>query len=132
MTLDRSLIGSASEPQTFEVERGAIVKFAAAIGDSQPDYLSGEAAPPTFPTTFWIDLPAFEGIDPARFLHGEEEYVYERPIRAGDRLTCISRVVDLTEKETRLGAVTFGVVETEGREDGGDLVFTAKTTLIIR
>ena len=132
MPLDRSLIGAASQPQTFEVEKGAIVKLAEAIGDPHPDYREGLAAPPTFPTTFRLSVPALDEIDPARFLHGEQEYAYERPIRAGDRLTCVARVADVAEKETRLGKATFVVVETEGRDETGALVFTGRATVIVR
>ena len=134
MTLDRSLIGAATEPQTFDVEQGAIVRLAEAIGDPHLDYLTGDAAPPTFPTTFnfRMKVPALAAIDPARFIHGDQEYAYERPLRAGDRVTCVAKVADVAEKETRLGTVTFVVVETEGRDDAGELVFTGRATLIVR
>lgn len=134
MTLDRSLIGDASEAVTLDVEKGAIVKFAQAIGDAQSAYLEGSAAPPTFPTTFQFRTrhPALADIDPARFIHGEQEYAYERPLRAGDRITCVTRIADVSEKETRLGSATFVVVETEGRDEGGELVFTGRSTAIVR
>ncbi len=132
MTIDRSLVGASSSPQTFEVERGAAVKLADAIGDPHPDYRAGLAVPPTFPTTFRPPIPALDAMDPARFLHGEEEYTYERPLRPGDRLTCLARVVDVADKDTRLGRATFVTVETEGRNEAGELVFTGRTTLILR
>lgn len=134
MTIDRSNIGDASEPVTFDVEQGAIVRMAEAIGDPQPAYLDGSAAPPTFPTTFnfRLPVPSLKAIDPARFLHGEQEYAYERPLRAGDRITCQARIADVTDKETKLGTVTFVVVETEGRDEAGELVFTGRATAIVR
>jgi acyl dehydratase len=134
VTLDRTLIGAATEPRTFEVEKGAIVRLAEAIGDPQPDYLAGKVAPPTFPTTFNFRLrvPALAEIDPARFIHGDQEYAYERPLVAGDLITCISRVSDVRTKETRLGPATFVIVETEGRDDAEALVFTGRATLIVR
>jgi hypothetical protein len=36
------------------------------------------------------------------------------------------------EKETRLGKAAFVVVETEGRDDAGELVFTGRATAIVR
>lgn len=134
MALDRSLIGTATEPQTFDIEKGTIVRLAEAIGDDNPAYLDGSIAPPTFPTLFNFRLrhPALEAIDPARFIHGDQEYVYERPLRAGDRITCVTRIADVTEKETRLGTATFVVSETEGRDEAGELVFTGRATLIVR
>ena len=89
-----SNIGDASEPVTFDVERGAIVRLAEAIGDDQPAYAEGTAAPPTFPTTFnfRLPVPSLSAIDPARFIHGDQEYAYERPLRAGDRITCVAKI----------------------------------------
>jgi hydroxyacyl-ACP dehydratase HTD2-like protein with hotdog domain len=134
VSLDRSLIGTASESVTFDIEKGAAVKLAEAIGDPHPAYVAGTAVPPTFPTTFHFRVrhPALEEIDPARFIHGEQEFEYERPLRPGDRVTCATRITDLNEKETRLGTAYFVTVETEGRDDGGDLVFTSRSTLIVR
>jgi acyl dehydratase len=134
VTIDRSNIGDASEPVTFDVEQGAIVRMAEAIGDPQPAYLEGSAAPPTFPTTFnfRLPVPSLKAIDPARFLHGEQEYAYERPLRAGDRVTCVAKITDVSDKETKLGTVTFVVVETEGRDEAGELVFTGRATAIVR
>jgi hydroxyacyl-ACP dehydratase HTD2-like protein with hotdog domain len=127
-------VGDTTEPVTFDVEKGAIVRLAEAIGDPHPDYAEGAAAPPTFPTlfNFRLRVPSLEKIDPARFIHGEQEYAYERPLRAGDRITCLSRISDVQEKETRLGKAAFVVVETEGRDDAGELVFTGRATAIVR
>jgi hydroxyacyl-ACP dehydratase HTD2-like protein with hotdog domain len=134
VTLDRSNIGDSSDAITFDVEKGAVVKFAEAIGDLQPAYLEGTAAPPTFPTTFnfRLPVPSLRAIDPARFIHGEQEYVYERPLRAGDRITCVAKIANVTEKETKLGAATFVDVETEGRDETGGLVFTGRATVLVR
>jgi hydroxyacyl-ACP dehydratase HTD2-like protein with hotdog domain len=127
-------VGDASDSITFDVERGAAVRLAEAIGDDQPAYSEGTAAPPTFPTTFnfRLPVPSLKAIDPARFIHGDQEYAYERPLRAGDRITCVARIAGVTEKETRLGTATFVVVETEGRDQAGELVFTGRATVILR
>ncbi|HEU0303150.1 MAG TPA: MaoC family dehydratase N-terminal domain-containing protein [Gaiellaceae bacterium] len=134
MTSERPQVGDASESIAFDVERGAIVRLAEAIGDPHAAYAEGAAAPPTFPTTFnfRLPVPSLRAIDPARFIHGEQEYAYERPLRAGDRITCVARIADVNEKETRLGPATFVVVETEGRDEAGKLVLTGRSTLIVR
>ena len=131
MAIDRSLIGKESEEVVFEVEKGAIRKFAEAIGDPTPAYQRGEIAPPTFPTTFRIPIPGLS-LELSRVLHGEQEYTFQRPIRAGDRVRCKSRVVDVYEKEGRLGRMTFLVTEIEGRDEEGELVFTGRSTVIVR
>ena len=38
----------------------------------------------------------------------------------------------MNEKETRLGTAHFVVVETEGRDQAGELVFTGRATAIVR
>ncbi len=132
VAIDRALIGARSEPQTFEVERGAIRRFAEAIGDAHPAFRAGEVAPPTFPTTFSMAVPLLK-IDPARVLHGEEEFVYERPLRAGDRVTCIRRIVDVYERRgRRLGPLACVVIEIEGRDPQGTLLYRGRSTLLVR
>jgi hypothetical protein len=126
-----SVIGATSEPETFEVERGAIRKFAEAIDDPTPAYRSGEIAPPTFPTTFRTRIPGVS-LPPARVLHGGEEYVYERPIRAGDRITCVRRVVDTYVKRGGSGILNFLITEQEGRDPSGSLVFRCRSTVLVR
>lgn len=129
--IDPALIGSTSEPLTIEVERGAIRDFAQAIGDPNPSYLSGEIAPPTFPTTFRVAIPGLN-LPPARVLHGGEEYTYERPIRGGDRITCVRRIVDTYVKQGNSGTLNFLVSEQEGRDAEGNLVYRSRSTVIVR
>ncbi len=131
MPLDKSLIGAESEPELFTVERGAIRKFADAIGDPNPIYQRGDVAPPTFPTTFRVRIPGLADIDPSRFIHGNEEYMYERPLRAGDVVMVTRKVTDLFVKEGRLGQMTFVIASLEGRNPSGTLIFSGKTTVII-
>ena len=130
-TLSHDLIGRASEVVLFEVERGAIRKFAEAVQDQTPACLTGDVAPPTFPTTFRISIPGLTyGL--ARVLHGAQEYRYERPLRAGDRVRCQVRVADIYRRQGRLGEMTFLILTMEGQDESGTLVFTGKTTAILR
>jgi hypothetical protein len=129
--LSRDLIGRESEVVLFEVERGAIRKFAEAVQDQTPECLRGEVAPPTFPTTFRITIPGLT-FDLARVLHGAQEYRYERPLRAGDRVRCRLRVADVYQRKGRLGEMTFLILALEGRDESGTSVFTGTTTAILR
>lgn len=132
MALSSSIIGMTSAPEVFEVERGAIRKMARALDDPTPEYQRGEIAPPTFPTTFRMDdVPWLEGIDRSRFIHTNQAFEYQRPLRPGDVITCVQRVVDVFEKQGKLGQMTFLVTETAGRDESGALVFTARSTRLI-
>lgn len=130
-TLSRDLIGRESEVVLFEVERGAIRKFAEAVQDQTPECLRGDVAPPTFPTTFRMTIPGLT-YDLARVLHGAQEYRYERPLRAGDRVRCRVRVADVYRRQGRLGEMTFLILAMEGTDESGRPVFTATTTAILR
>ncbi len=52
-------------------------------------------------------------------------------LRLGDVITCVQRVVDVFEKQGKLGQMTFLVTETEGRDESGALVFTVRSTRLI-
>ena len=129
--VSRDLIGRQSDEVLVEVERGAIRKFAQAVGDTTEACLRGEVAPPTFPTTIRIPIPGVT-YDLARVLHGGQEYRFQRPIRAGDRLRCRTSLTDVYRREGRLGAMTFLIIELEGRAENGDPVFTGRSTVIVR
>ena len=125
------LIGAESADVLVEVERGAIRKFAEAVGDTTEACLRGDVAPPTFPTTIRLAIPGLT-YDLARVLHGGQEYRYQRPIRAGDRLRCRARLTDVYTREGKLGLMTFFIIELEGRDEDGAPVFTGRSTVILR
>ncbi|GMA63758.1 MaoC family dehydratase N-terminal domain-containing protein [Alicyclobacillus fastidiosus] len=141
MLIDKNVIGRTGEARAIEIEKGAIRKFVEAIGDKNPLYCdeayaqaNGYAslvAPPTFPTTFRLPLPDVH-FELSRVLHGEQEYTYERPIVAGDVLRCSSRVADVYERSGKLGNMTFLVTEIIGEDVGGHLVFSGRSTIILR
>ncbi|BDG09357.1 MaoC family dehydratase N-terminal domain-containing protein [Anaeromyxobacter paludicola] len=142
--LDRSLVGRESEPVTVEVERGAIRRFAEAIGDQNPIYEDEAAArsagfaalatPPTFPSVL-AGNDRFRqslGLDPGSFLHGEQSFEYGRPLVAGDRVTVRSRVAEVSERPGPSGPAELLVIEDEGRDASGALLFRARQTLVLR
>ena len=131
-----ALIDAAGVTWRFPVEWSKVREFARAVHDrhGEGEYLP---VPPTFPTYgiaafgLWNALADF-GFDPHRILHGEEEYVFRRPLRIGDRLACRTRLVqEYTKKGQTGGTMRFVVVETEMRDERtGDLVVSARTTAI--
>lgn len=129
--LSRDLIGRESEVVVFDVERGAIRKFADAVQDTTPACVRGDVAPPTFPTTFRMTIPGLS-FDLARVLHGAQEYRYERPLRAGDRVRCRLRVADIYQRKGRLGEMTFLILVIDGTDESGSSVFSGTTTAILR
>ncbi|MFL5263511.1 MAG: MaoC family dehydratase N-terminal domain-containing protein [Anaeromyxobacteraceae bacterium] len=142
--LDKSLIGRESEPVVHEVERGAIRRFAEAIGDPNPIYVEDEAArqaghptvvaPPTFPFVLTVNDRFRHSLDlgTRSLLHGEQQFDYGRPIVAGDRITVRSRVADVQERAGASGPMDILVIEDEGRDAQGAFVFRARATLVLR
>lgn len=137
--IDRSSLGVWGPEGTMRVEHGKIAEFARAVHDENPAFRAGDAppAPPTFLMTIahWIgDLgQTRRGIklDVRRLLHGEQEFEYLRPIRAGDVLRFRSRTKDVFEKQGKRGGVmTFVIGETEFRNAAGQVVAYMRNTLI--
>ncbi|HEY9472258.1 MAG TPA: MaoC family dehydratase N-terminal domain-containing protein [Mycobacteriales bacterium] len=145
MPLDPSFIGRTYPPtEPYEVGREKIREFADAIGDTNPAYRDAEAAralghpdviaPPTFPIVLSVRAsrqvisdPAL-GLDYSRVVHGEQRFVYTRPVRAGDRLR-----VSLTVENIR-SAAGNDILTTRGEVSTveGEHVVTAYSTLVAR
>ncbi|BDG03973.1 MaoC family dehydratase N-terminal domain-containing protein [Anaeromyxobacter oryzae] len=142
--LDRSLIGRESEPVVHDVEKGAIRRFADALGDPNPIYqdevaaraagLPGIVAPPTFPIVLATNERFRHSLDlgTRSILHGEQQFEYGRALVAGDRVTVTSRVADVLERPGASGPTDVIVIEDEGRDDKGELLFRSRATLILR
>ncbi len=138
--VDRSALGAVGVPFSMDVERGKIHEFARAVRATDPAYFTGDSppVPPTFLTTmfFWEELVpgsnpwALVKMDQQRGMHAEQEYVFHGPPpRAGQRLTCQSRIAEIYEKEGRRGgALVFAVMVTELRDETGKLVAEARLT----
>jgi acyl dehydratase len=137
--IDRSLLGVWGPESTMRVETGKIREFARAVKDPNPAWFADEGAlaPPTFLMTMahWIrDLGETRSavkLDYRRLLHGEQEFEYLRPIRAGDLLRFRSRTKEVFEKQgKRGGTMTFVIGETEFRNAAGEVVAYLRNTAI--
>jgi acyl dehydratase len=140
MPVDRSYVGKTGEPVVMHVERGKIREFALAIKDDDPLYFDeGHAAreaggivpPVTFLQTVshWDDGRGRPRVpmDLKRVLHGEQEFEFLEPIRAGDTLTVTSRIADVYEKPgKRGGAMTFVITETTYTNQHGRVAARAR------
>ena len=137
--IDRELIGVWGPVSTMRIETGKIREFARAVKDQNQVYVTDEGAlaPPTFLMTIahWMrDLGETRSavkLDYRRLLHGEQEFEYLAPIRAGDVLTFRSRTKDVFEKQGRRGGtMTFIIGETEFCNQRGEVVAYMRNTAI--
>ncbi|AXG78345.1 MaoC family dehydratase N-terminal domain-containing protein [Streptomyces paludis] len=145
MALDQSFVGRSYPPtEPYEVGREKIREFAEAVGDPNPAYTDPEAAkalghtdliaPPTF--VFAITFKAAGdvvadpqlGLDYSRVVHRDQKFAFSRPVRAGDRLTVTSTIVEIKSLAGN------DVIDVRGdvHDEAGEHVVTAWTKLVAR
>ena len=145
MPLDPSYVGHRYPPTVpYLVGREKIREFAEAIGADEPAYLDPEAAralghpdviaPPTFAMVLtetgmrtMIDDPGL-GLDFSRVLHGDQRFSYARPVRAGDRLSCVTIIEEITSRAGN----AFLTSRTEILDEAGERIVTAWSKLVVR
>ena len=150
----RQYLGKQGPAMVFEVEKGAIKRYAQAIGDDNPLYWDEEyarnsrygsiIAPPGF--FGWAARPivheeevmgeaimAVAKAGYARLLDGGIEYEFHRPVRAGDTLVATAKIADFYERVSKSGEkMILTVFESTYLNQNGDLVVKARHTLIGR
>ena len=137
----RSLVGERSGAVVNGVEKGAVRKFAEAIGDSNPLYVDEEAAkgsryggviaPPTFPRTLEYGWIEDMGWPESGMIHGEHRTSYQRPLRVGEQVYCYTRLKDYHEKEGREGTLGFVIIERVGESPDGKRIFIIEDTGVV-
>jgi acyl dehydratase len=158
----KEIIGQPTGKAKVVVERGPVQHFADAVLSTSPIYHSPEAAkqagfanipaPPTWPFAMefsgsFAELQPTDGatgsplaaaVGPLMakgglILHGEQEFIYHRPVVVGDVLASEGKIVDIYQKESKGRTMTFIVQETNWSDDKtGEPVVTARFNLIHR
>ena len=144
----KGIIGQPTGKSKVVVERGPVQHFADAVLSTSPIYHSPEAArqagfdnipaPPTWPFAMEFSgkfeeiqpadaphgQPAHDAIGPLMakgglILHGEQEFLYHRPVQVGDVLVSEGKITDAYQKESKGRTMTFIVHgdQLERRED---------------
>ncbi len=142
----RAEIGVESEPVTFEVDKTACRMFARAVGYTDPIYFDEQYAK----SKGYRGIPAPVGFlghvvynpnEPQRLggyfrtdtpfkrvLNGGTDIEYLESVCAGDVLTATSKLIDLSEREGRLGPMLVTVTESTYRNQDGEVVARARGT----
>jgi acyl dehydratase len=144
----KKLIGTSSQVQFYEVEKGAIRRFADAVGDDNPLYHDEDyarkskygsiIAPPGFfgwpfnqdrNSPLAVDIPlelesAFErtGYPLSLVLDGGMEYEFFLPVHAGDILKAVTTVRNLRERSSETGSIIVSFLDTTYHNQDGALV----------
>jgi acyl dehydratase len=144
MPVDTKAAGKTYEPKIYAVGREKVREFASAVGETNPVHLDVEAAraggytdvvaPPMFAVVY--SAPAMTpavldpevGINLAMMVHGGQEFVWGKPVVAGDEITTAASVKDISERDGK----GFYVFETVSTNQEGDTVCTGTWTNIVR
>ena len=146
--LNRSWIGHKTPAISTEVEKGQIILFCKAIGETRPIHVDievalaaghrGLVAPPTF--AFCLEMlagtgdlyPLLErmGLDLGRGVHGEQGFTYHGPIYSGDVLTFTREITDIYAKKA--GALEFVTSRSRGVNQLGELVVELRNVAVGR
>jgi acyl dehydratase len=119
--------------ETFKVDQEKINAFSDAIGDNN-DYVKQGYASPTFLIS--IQMEAMEvalfdpelGLDYSKVVHGEQNFEYKKPVKAGDELSFVSTIEDIKSKVGN----DFITIRSDVKDALGQDVATLKATLIAR
>lgn len=130
---DQSHVGRTYDAPGQVVDGARARAFAAAIAGDD-DVAEPDAIPPTFaavyllfPTLGQLFGDAELGVNLAGLIHGEQEFTFHRPVRAGDVVDATARIASVEDKR----GMTFVGVELTGTRDREE-VCTGKALLIIR
>ena len=148
----RETLGMATSPVTIRVERGRIRFFAEVLGEQDPLFTDVDAARAAghpdiaAPPSFYMVIEALcdaerrsrkeqgalelVGCDYRYLLHGDERYVYNGLIYAGDEVSLTTRVVDFYDKKG--GAMEFVTLESSVRHADRGVLLRASRTLLHR
>jgi acyl dehydratase len=131
---EQSLVGREFEAEApIEVTAEMIANFRFAIGEkvlrseypaSVDDPSFNElVAPPAFAGIFRLAELTFEKLPHgSRRLAAGMEVDFVAPIRAGDRITMASRIMEVYEKTGRTGAMVFMVIGSTLKNQNGEVV----------
>lgn len=114
MPVRTEAIGKTYPPVTYAVGREKIREYAQAVGETDPLYLDVDAAraagyvdvvaPPMFVVVYAAEAiaPTFfdpeVGIDFTRLVHGGQEFRWGDLVVAGDEITTVVELTDVTER----------------------------------
>ena len=145
MPLSQSFAGRTYPPTPpYQVGREKIREFSSAIGANDPLHHEVEAAkaagypdlvaPPTFLAVLTMRvltdlvLDPDLGVDYSRVVHGDQRFVYQRPIVAGDELVVVNRIEEVMNRAGN----DFLNIRQEVHTTGGEPVATVWHKTVVR
>jgi acyl dehydratase len=144
MPVNTQAIGKTYDPVVYAVGREKIREYAHAVGESNPVHLDVQAAravgygdlvaPPMFAVVYSSPAVGPLIFDPeielnfAMMVHGAQDFEWGAPVVAGDEVTTVASVRDISEADGR-GYYVFESISTNQR---GEQVCRGTWTNIVR
>ena len=142
----RAWIGRSDVPQTIEITRRDIIKYAVATEQHLAKYLAGDEAPPMFlfgahsPATLpsllgedgLLPDPLLPDLPLKRVMAGGISQQHTRPVRPGDVVVITRRIADIYEKAGTSGPLIFVDYEIIVRTVAGDPIMVESQVRIVR
>ena len=129
MALNASLQGKTYPAVRVTIDEERVRTFAHAVDHRGP------GVPPTILTVPEIEAGLRNvvsdpdlGADLARVLHGEQSYEWSRPVAVGETLVAEASIESIRGR----GAMQFLTLRTDIRDERGESVAVARSTLLIR
>lgn len=138
MALNLDAVGRRIGPFTLKYDWKDVVLYALGVGAGFSEigycYEKSLKVIPTFAAAalgdFTSRLAEVSGFDPAGVLHGEQEWIFHRPIPPEGTLTTAGAVTHCYDKGRKKGALV--VAEFDTREADGRTLFTSRVTMFAR
>lgn len=132
MVIDQKFIGKKYPIVTYEIGKEKVKEFTKAVKADPEKYT--EYIPLTFPVVYSTELLAnvlFDAEikpDLRKLVHGEQEFIYFKPVKIGETITSEGSIENIFQK----GPHDFIVFKIESKNKTGELVCKSLWTLIIR
>ncbi|MFH1646390.1 MAG: MaoC family dehydratase N-terminal domain-containing protein [Chloroflexota bacterium] len=120
-------------PEVYEIEKGMVARFAAAIDDPNPAWR--EVVPPTLAGAALAPSGLMHRIFNAegplkRVLNGSSELEYLQPIRVGDTISVTGKLTRLRRVEGKDGPTLFMFTEVTYTNQRGEVAVRGKNTIV--
>lgn len=149
MAVDRKFIGKAYPAITYEVGKEKLKEYAWGTDDPNPIYREEEKAKeagfdklpaaPLFAVVYASGILRQILLDPElklnlpMLVHGSQDFTFRKMVEPGDVITTQGKIADIYDKQSKSGKnLDFVVVESESKNQKGELVCTGRWTFIIR
>jgi acyl dehydratase len=142
--INTQAVGKTYEPTLYAVGREKIKEYALAVGETNPIHLDEQAAraagyadvvaPPMFAVVYSsrsVAPPIFDpevGLNFAMMVHGAQEFEWGPLVVAGDEISTVASVKDISEREGR----GYYVFESHSTNQRGEQVCRGTWTNIVR